>query len=228
MHELMNMMWVQSMVRRNKPGARDVNEGKALGAWESPIVVDLQSTGPAQAIEVNGTFLRTRLCHIVHTTMNYMAKQRGSSHLKGLAREVGSFIRYWGFRRIHGEIWTVLFLSETPLSGVQIGKQLGVSKALVSPALKQLMAEGLIARSTGKDAREYVYQAVEDVESVILTVLKRREVPMLQKIERQFGQFRKGAGQGFSQARIARLGAMIIASRSMLEMLVDAQEVPWS
>jgi DNA-binding transcriptional regulator GbsR (MarR family) len=74
-----------------------------------------------------------------------MTKQQ-SLKVQQLSTFIGHFIRYWGFRNIHGQIWTIVYLSETPLSGAEIVKFLKVSKALVSPALKELEMEGLIKK----------------------------------------------------------------------------------
>ena len=61
-----------------------------------------------------------------------------------LSLSIGNFIRYWGFRRIHGAIWTQVFLSKTPLSCTDLTERLGLSKALISPALEELCHYHLI------------------------------------------------------------------------------------
>ena len=38
-------------------------------------------------------------------------------NLKKLAEGFGQFIRYWGFRQIHGEVWSVVYLAPAPLFG---------------------------------------------------------------------------------------------------------------
>lgn len=40
--------------------------------------------------------------------------------LRSLSDSVGDFIRHWGFRRIHGQIWTQVFLSKDSLSGAEL------------------------------------------------------------------------------------------------------------
>ena len=116
--------------------------------------------------------------------MNYMTKQEKSTvtALREMAELVGNFIRYWGFRKIHGEIWTIVYLSGVPLSGVELVEILDVSKALVSPALKELEAEGLITQTESENSKTKRYVAQDDVFSVIRKVLNRREKPMIEKI----------------------------------------------
>lgn len=116
--------------------------------------------------------------------MNYMKKQQQHdlTALSDMADLVGDFIRYWGFRKIHGELWTVIYLSKQPLSGSELVEILQVSKALVSPALKELEAEGLIFQTDSENSKTKRYSAAEDVFKVIKNVLDRREKPMIQQI----------------------------------------------
>ena len=62
--------------------------------------------------------------------------------LMNAANSVGKFIEHWGFRSIHGRIWTVVFLSPRPVSTLEIIEKLEVSKGLVrlSVALMGVMS----------------------------------------------------------------------------------------
>ena len=42
----------------------------------------------------------------------------------------GDFIAWWGFKSIHGRVWALLALSRKPLSQAEIGRTLGVSRAV--------------------------------------------------------------------------------------------------
>ncbi len=59
---------------------------------------------------------------------------------------VGSFIAWWGFKAIHGRVWTLLALRGAPMSQAEIGRTLSVSRALVSGAVHELVP-GRAARS---------------------------------------------------------------------------------
>ena len=111
--------------------------------------------------------------------------------LSELASGVGDFIRYWGFRKIHGQIWTLVYLSEKPLSGIEIIKILNVSKALVSPALKELESEKLILEIKSENAKVKRYVAVDDVGAVIGKVLEKREKPMMNQISEALQKLKK-------------------------------------
>ncbi|MBC7421795.1 MAG: hypothetical protein H7328_13790 [Bdellovibrio sp.] len=153
--------------------------------------------------------------------------KQSNSKLANLADLVGDFIRYWGFRKIHGEIWTAIYLAENALSGAEIVLLLDVSKALVSPALKELEAEGLILETKSENSKTKRYIAQEDVSNVIKQVLNRREKPMLAKIKVSFDQLAKDAkiGTPINLDRQQKLGGMIERAQLMLQLLANSDEM---
>ncbi len=156
--------------------------------------------------------------------MNYMNKQE-LKELRALSELVGGFIRYWGFRQIHGEIWCVIYLMKRPLSGIEIGKILDVSKALMSPALKELEAEGLIRQTQSENSKTKRYEAEEDVTKVIHGVLKRRERPMIQKIQESHLRLEDQAvnSESIRRERLESLGAMIQMAQLGLGTILDTE-----
>ncbi len=91
---------------------------------------------------------------------------------------VGTFIAYWGFKAIHGRIWTLLALKGRPLSQAALARTLGVSRALVSSAIAELSGYGLVRPVGGH--RNAPYEAVMDVWPVIADVLRTREWMMIE------------------------------------------------
>ena len=144
--------------------------------------------------------------------------------VRELVYGVGEFIRYWGFRRIHGQIWTLIYLSKAPLSGAELVDLLEVSKALVSPALKELTEEGLITEVISENAKVKRYAAIEDVESVIKKILKTREQKMMNQIETAFSKLKGRKSDGLREFinpdRQLAMGQMIEAAHFALEFLV--------
>jgi DNA-binding transcriptional regulator GbsR (MarR family) len=163
--------------------------------------------------------------HIVHTSINYMKKQE-LINLQRLSAAIGLFIRYWGFRKIHGEIWSVVYLSPKALSGVEIGKTLKVSKALVSRALKELEAEGLIFQTESENSKTKRYAAEEDVAKIIQGVLKRREIPMINKIQQQHTALSLLAkdNETLNLERLQKVGLMIQMAQMGLGTLLDMNQ----
>ncbi|MDP6946679.1 MAG: hypothetical protein QF464_21195 [Myxococcota bacterium] len=91
---------------------------------------------------------------------------------------VGSFIAWWGFKAIHGRIWTLLALRGAPMSQAEIGRTLSVSRALVSASVHELEDFGLV-RPVGA-GRLAPYEAVMDVWPVISDVMRGREWMMIE------------------------------------------------
>lgn len=150
--------------------------------------------------------------------------------LEELANEVGEFICYWGFKKIHGRIWTHIYLSDHPLDAGQLMQRLRVSKALISLSLNDLLKYDVILES-GKSARgTQTYVANPDVLDVILNVLRRRERKMLTKAETSHRMLTSLNGDATSRAklhpeRILALGRMIHQAQNALSSLLELATV---
>ncbi len=153
-------------------------------------------------------------------------KKQSQAKIKQLSTQIGHFIRYWGFRKIHGEIWTLVYLSDKPLSGVEICSLLKVSKALISPALKQLEDEGLIKQILSENSKTKRYEAEEDVLKIILGVLQRREKPLLEKIKKHYEGIRNQPNnfKNLKEHRIETLGLMIQMAQLVLNQILEADD----
>jgi len=92
---------------------------------------------------------------------------------------VGAFIEYWGFKSIHGRVWTLLALRAQPMAQSEIASTLGVSRSLISGAVSELVRHGLV-RATG-DHRNAPYEAVMDFWPTIADVLRGREWMLLER-----------------------------------------------
>lgn len=86
---------------------------------------------------------------------------------------VGAFIETWGFRSIHGRVWTLLAVSATPLSQAQIAERLRVSRSLVHLAVSELSEFTLVQPISAQ--RNAPYRARMDVWPTITGVLRKRE-----------------------------------------------------
>lgn len=148
--------------------------------------------------------------------------------LRQLSGAIGDFIRYWGFRRIHGQIWTQLFLSIRPLSGAELARRLKVSKALISPALGELESYGLIFHADG-DAKTKLYAANPEVFKVIREILKVREAQLIQKASDFYSDLSQLPSEAQShgeidQERMRRLGNMIASASDTLNLVMDLSQ----
>jgi DNA-binding transcriptional regulator GbsR (MarR family) len=91
----------------------------------------------------------------------------------------GAFIEYWGFKSIHGRIWTYLALRDEPVSQKEIVDVFEVSRALVSGAMSELVEFNLV-RPCGEH-RNAPYESNLEVWSVISGVLRSREWMLVER-----------------------------------------------
>lgn len=99
--------------------------------------------------------------------------------IETLADQVGSFIQYWGFKKIHGQIWAHVWLAKNPIDATTLVLRLEVSKALISLAIKDLVHYDVIKILDHGDRRKMLLVPNTDVQTVISNVLKHRESIML-------------------------------------------------
>ena len=94
---------------------------------------------------------------------------------------VGAFIEYWGFKEVHGRVWTFMVLHDAPVAQAHIARTLGLSRASVSIAIKELGEYGLVKRVGSQ--RLSPFEAVVDGWPIIVNVLASRERVLLERAE---------------------------------------------
>jgi hypothetical protein len=168
-----------------------------------------------------------------------MKRQTQEQQLNRLAEQIGGFIEYWGFKKIHGQIWTHLYLSPTPLSAQDLIARLKVSKALISLSMKDLLEHQLVIQTEDSlERKNKFYYANPDVFGVIRGVLESRETLMLQRVSAEFGQLHgmvseptapplKGPAPEplVDQDRMSNLGEMITGAQGALQQLIELQRI---
>lgn len=156
-----------------------------------------------------------------------MKSKESVSELRRLSHAVGEFIRYWGFRKVHGAIWTQLYLSKQPLSGTDLASRLELSKALISPALTELIDWKLILQVDGPNEKTKLYVAEEDVSAVIRYVLKRREAKIMEKITAHLKAVEKKGltNQGINESRYESMVTMVDSAQMMLTLLTESDDL---
>lgn len=88
---------------------------------------------------------------------------------------IGNIMDFWGFRKVLGRIWTLLYLSPTPLSAADIKLMLGMSIGNVSMALKELERWGVVRRTLGPIARRDYFEAETHLWKMVSRVFRERE-----------------------------------------------------
>lgn len=149
-----------------------------------------------------------------------------------LADEVGQFIQYWGFKCIHGKIWTHIYLAPHPLDAAELMARLKISKSLVSITLADLLQYNVILPH-GKSSRDTcVYIANPNVKEVILEVLRQREMKMMSRLDHEFNQAIEFCAQTQSPLadldKMKSLGHMIAIASTTLAAMVELKSVDFA
>ena len=126
----------------------------------------------------------------------------------------------WGINRTVGQIYALLFLSDTPLCADDIVGALGVSRSNVSMGLKELQAWNLVRlRHLPEDRRDH-FTTPDDMWEIVRTLIaerKKREIdPTLTKL-RELEMQTPEPGDAAAQARIAELRELIEALTGFYE-----------
>ncbi|MBX7231665.1 MAG: hypothetical protein K1X29_06225 [Bdellovibrionales bacterium] len=147
--------------------------------------------------------------------------------LRQLSLSIGDFIRYWGFRRIHGAIWTQIYLSITPLSCTDLTRRLGMSKALISPALVELCNYKLIKEVPSPNEKTKLYVATKNINEVIHNILKSRESVILKQITDDLSSFSavSNRDKDINQEQVCSLSEMVASANLMLKILLSQKDL---
>lgn len=156
-----------------------------------------------------------------------------SAEMEELSDQIGEFVYYWGFKRIHGKIWTHLYLAQSPLDAADLVRRLNISKALVSISLRELLDFEVIQMS-GKSSRgTQLYKVNGDIMSVILSVLRQRERRMLSRVEAAHTsllriQDSEKARMQVSPSHLDQLGELVQKASLALDSFIAMKPVDFS
>lgn len=156
-----------------------------------------------------------------------------SSEIQKLASEIGEFMRHWGFKKIHGRIWVHIFLSAVPLDASHLMKRLGVSKALMSLSLNDLLGYKVIFEAGKSPRGTQTYTSNPRVLDVILTILRLRERSMLGRIgsaQRVVESIdaKKLLDADLCPNRLRTMGHMISLAQKTLDELLEVDDLDLS
>jgi len=119
----------------------------------------------------------------------------------------GRTAQSFGLNRLFGQIYILLYLSGDPLSLDAIAEQLGVSKASVSIACRQLESWGAVHRTWVKGDRRDYYLAETDFNRILgnglLTSVTKKLDSAKVQIERSLALL-EGNGSGGGDTKVLR------------------------
>ena len=149
---------------------------------------------------------------------------------------IGRLIEFWGFKRNMGRLWTVLYLSERPLSGPELQQKLQLSSGAVSMTLSDLMRWGVVKKVWLQGERRDHYEAEGNFWKMISRVFNERErVEILDSIDamrdaldfleeraREPGHQERAA---FQRTRVRELLDLAQVGRQLLDALIKDAKV---
>ncbi len=159
-----------------------------------------------------------------------------------LADFVGRLMRFWGFKRPMGRLWTILYLSPEPLGAAELAERLKMSAGGVSMALAELCKWGAVTKSWRPGERRDFFQAEQDIWKMVRRVLAERELTLV----REFAECLEEASErvapaegpppeasggemdsdlSYKRERLEHLLALARTGETLLSALVSGQSV---
>ena len=132
--------------------------------------------------------------------------------LNEVADAVGALMEFWGFKRVMGRIWALLFLRGEPLVAAELCEQLAISTGAASMALAELEHWAVVRRSRKPGDRREYFEAESDVWKMISRVLRERELLQIERALETFDRAREQlprSGAPGEQARLAQVAERI-------------------
>ena len=153
--------------------------------------------------------------------------------LDELAEQLGAFMEFWGFKKIHGQIWCHLFLSRSPLDAGQLMARLNISKALVSISLRELIDFHVVQECERSERATKTYSAKADLTEPILEVIRRRERMMVARLSSAYHLLANLSEEeklriGLDPRKLTLLGTVIKLAEKSLDALVNRSWNPIS
>ena len=162
------------------------------------------------------------------TASHFDLSTRMPQDFERLAGFVGEFMQYWGFKKIHGQIWLHIYLSKDPIDATTIVKRLKVSKALVSLALKDLIHYKVVLVDCKGSKRTVYLKANPEIMKVITDVLRMRERVMLDQVKEALSAVKALPVQeknrsGIELDRLKDLEEMVCNASDALDLMIHTE-----
>ena len=143
------------------------------------------------------------------------------------ADAIGDIIEHWGFRKVLGRVWTVLFIAAEPLPAADVGERLAMSAGSVSTSLTELQRWGVVRRVFLDGNRQEHFVAENNVWKMVSRVFRERELVEIVEAISAFEQALAAtdANDGVRRERIGSLLEISRLGRAVVEALVGAGQV---
>src|SRR5262245_29155679 len=151
------------------------------------------------------------------------------------ADAIGDVIEHWGFRKVLGRVWTVLFIAAEPLPAVTIQERLSMSAGATSMALTELQRWGVVKRVWRPGERTEFFEAETDFWRMISKVFDERERLLadsvrdrLERAARLLRDAPPGPLTRSSIDRVERLLSFVLVAQTALDGFIKSRRVDFS
>jgi len=141
---------------------------------------------------------------------------------------IGRLMELWGFKRNMGRVWTVMYLSDEPLTAKVLRERLGLSSGAVSMTLNELARWGVVRKLWVPGDRRDHYEAESNVWKMVSRVVREREraeiAEAMDAFERALAVLRRlprGRAE-MQRARIDKLLELAQLASAALDALVSS------
>jgi len=111
--------------------------------------------------------------------------------LHEVADAVGALMEFWGFKRVMGRVWALLYLRGEELSASEVCDQLSISAGAASMALSELEHWAVVKRIRKAGDRRDFFEAETDIWKMISRVLRERELAQIERALEVFERVRE-------------------------------------
>ena len=155
--------------------------------------------------------------------------------LHEVADAIGALIEFWGFKRVMGRLWAILYLQDEPLTAAELCERLEISTGAASMTLAELERWGVVKRSRKPGDRREYFEAETDIWKMVSRVLRERELQQIDRALEVLERARRvvsespppgdGARAKLLAERIGRLADLARLGRTFLTAIVDHARV---
>jgi DNA-binding transcriptional regulator GbsR (MarR family) len=148
---------------------------------------------------------------------------------------MGRISSFWGFSKIMGQLYGLLYLSEAPMPLDEMAAELKVSKGNVSVNIRALERWSMVRRVWVRGDRRDFYEAETDIWSIVKGVLREREqkefaqaldtVAGLRQTAEQLGKGKKSAEAAFAAERLKKLEEFIKTMDRLVSTLLTLEDL---
>src|SRR5437762_9540333 len=107
------------------------------------------------------------------------------------ADAVGALMEFWGFKRVMGRVWALLYLRGDALPSSDLCEQLSISSGAASMALAELEHWAVVRRIRRPGDRREYFEAETDVWKMISRVMRERELVQIERALEVFERVRE-------------------------------------